>query len=238
MPAGRTIFTAHGRRGKRAKRAVPVVVVKQKRKRRGPRVSQPLKKKTVVKLRYVDTISIDPGVAAIASHDFLANGLFDPDNTGTGHQPLGFDQMTLMYNQYRVLSSKIKVTQITTASSNVIPGLWGIVTDNDGTLTFTEGTAVIEDPRQGKTWAIANGHETAFNGSNARILRKSFNKTMLNPEQRNDATLVSADPDAATRFHYLIWLSSILGNNPGAISFMVELDYVCEFSDPVHLAQS
>lgn len=44
------------------------------------------------------------------SYIFSANGAFDPNITGTGHQPMGFDNMMLFYDQYCVLSSSIKVT--------------------------------------------------------------------------------------------------------------------------------
>ncbi len=40
---------------------------------------------------------------------YSCNGMFDPNISGTGHQPLGFDQMMLMYEQYTVISSKITV---------------------------------------------------------------------------------------------------------------------------------
>jgi len=44
------------------------------------------------------------------SYVFSANGAFDPNITGTGHQPMGFDQMMSLYDQYCVMSSSIQVT--------------------------------------------------------------------------------------------------------------------------------
>lgn len=48
---------------------------------------------------------------------FSANGCYDPDFSGTGHQPMGFDQMMLFYDQYTVLASKITVTFTADASA-------------------------------------------------------------------------------------------------------------------------
>ncbi len=42
-------------------------------------------------------------------HYFRANDVFDPDATGVGHQPVGFDQAMLFWEQFAVFSSKITV---------------------------------------------------------------------------------------------------------------------------------
>lgn len=47
--------------------------------------------------------------AAVAgSHAFRLNSLFDPDLTGTGTQPVGFDQWAAFYNRYIVYACKIE----------------------------------------------------------------------------------------------------------------------------------
>lgn len=43
------------------------------------------------------------------SQVFRANSLFDPDFTGVGSQPLGFDQWAAFYRRYRVRASAIRV---------------------------------------------------------------------------------------------------------------------------------
>ena len=43
-------------------------------------------------------------------YHFSANGLFDPDLTGAGHQPMGFDQIMPLYNNYVVISASITCT--------------------------------------------------------------------------------------------------------------------------------
>ena len=43
---------------------------------------------------------------------FSCNGMFDPNFSSTGHQPMMFDQMSVLYDHYTVVSSKIKWTVI------------------------------------------------------------------------------------------------------------------------------
>ncbi len=59
-------------------------------------------------LYYVTNLSLTaPNTGAVVSYVFSANGMFDPDITGTGHQPIGFDQMMALYEQYTVTRSVI-----------------------------------------------------------------------------------------------------------------------------------
>ncbi len=48
----------------------------------------------------------------VGQYVFTANGLYDPNITGTGHQPMGFDTMMLYYEQYTVLNSRITVRAV------------------------------------------------------------------------------------------------------------------------------
>lgn len=59
-------------------------------------------------LVYATTISLDPSVATVAYHTFALNGMYDPDITGTGHQPRGFDQIMLLYRKYQVTKCHVE----------------------------------------------------------------------------------------------------------------------------------
>jgi len=64
------------------------------------------------RLRYSQSLTLSSGaLGAIGTAQvFRANDLFDPDFTGTGHQPMGFDQLMTWYNHFCVLSAKLKCT--------------------------------------------------------------------------------------------------------------------------------
>ena len=85
-----------------------------RRRRRAPRkkypLYQPVPDSKVVKMRYVDQFTIDPGLGTAGHISLRANGLFDPYVPVGGHQPYSFDQYMEFYNRYTVLGSKITVT--------------------------------------------------------------------------------------------------------------------------------
>lgn len=61
-------------------------------------------------MRYCsDDGSINPASALKGTYTFRCNDIFDPDLTGTGHQPYGHDILSTVYTKYKVLSSKITV---------------------------------------------------------------------------------------------------------------------------------
>lgn len=68
------------------------------------------------RLRYSDSISLTSSTGVAGGYVFSANGLFDPDITSTGHQPVGFDQMMVSFNHYCVKRSKIIATFINTGT--------------------------------------------------------------------------------------------------------------------------
>ena len=74
------------------------------------------------KLAYNTTITLSPasGNGYFDSHTFRANSLFDPDYTGVGQQPTYFDQLSAVYERYRVIGCKMKLTVVNTNSSNPV----------------------------------------------------------------------------------------------------------------------
>jgi len=65
----------------------------------------------ITKLKYADgpyTLSV-PFADISTDYQFNLNSLFDPNRTGTGHQPLGHDQLDLLYNRYRVFAASYRV---------------------------------------------------------------------------------------------------------------------------------
>lgn len=69
-----------------------------------------------VTLIYCDIRNLTSVSGAGARWLYRANSVFDPDYTGTGDQPSGFDQYAALYRHYAVIGSKCTV--IATADSD------------------------------------------------------------------------------------------------------------------------
>ena len=92
---------------------------------------------------YTEAFSLNPGAGGIASvYVFNLNSLFDPNVTGVGHQPTGFDQLMAIYEQYTVYGVKYKVSiNNVDATQAVIAG----VTTNDSSTTQTDPRVYMEN---------------------------------------------------------------------------------------------
>jgi len=62
------------------------------------------------KLKYAESVRLTIAGAGIGLQQYRGNDLFDPDFTGTGNQPEGFDQICpTFYKRFRVVSSCMRV---------------------------------------------------------------------------------------------------------------------------------
>lgn len=60
-------------------------------------------------VRYVQQVDIAPTSLDTLAFTFLANDIYDPDVTGTGHQPRGTSEYAALYDTFTVTSSKVHV---------------------------------------------------------------------------------------------------------------------------------
>lgn len=59
-------------------------------------------------------------IPSTAMYSFRAGSMFDPDRTSTGHQPLFYDEMALIYEQYRILGAKARIRFVNMSDEPVI----------------------------------------------------------------------------------------------------------------------
>lgn len=180
------------------------------------------------RLRYSTTFAGSTTSGAISStYVIRANDLFDPDFTGTGHQPMGFDQLMLWYNHFCVLSAKITVVCKNTAAS--APTICLRVDADSTPLTVIDrivefGGCVTECLELKGTFG-ANKTLT-MSVDIARLQGVSRSAITADPTLRGSA---AASPTEISYFHITMW--DTVGTN-GSMECDVILEQVAKFMEP------
>jgi len=173
----------------------------------------------------IDVVSgAGPNVAG--GYVFSANGLFDPNFTGAGHQPLTFDQLMVMYNHYTVHSATISVLWIAgTATQSYV----SICRAGDNTPQ-TDVQKLIENGQISFQVLPVAGIQDVFNKQEMSIDIAKFegvDDVLDNTDLRGT---VAANPLEQAYFHLNTW-------NPQAVTVitnhaMVEITFDATFTEP------
>lgn len=179
-------------------------------------------------MKYCDLgIGLNPGVGATAAtYVYAANGLYDPNITGVGHQPTGFDQLMAMYNEYVVLGATIKV--VFSNLDNANPAVVGIAL-----LDFsTTGTDIRQYVENGQnTWTCLSergGGKDITTLTLKADIRKFSTQDILAADGFSGN--VSANP-ADTHYFHIFAGPADNSTDMGIISCTVEVTYDCVFRD-------
>jgi hypothetical protein len=195
---------------------------------------QPIAKSALIKHRYASYCTINPGAGVTASHVLSANGMFDPDITSSGHQPLGFDNFSLFYDHYMVLGAKVTVTAVNV--STTVPILFGVTLRDSATVTSSSIDYIKE---QGST-----GWQYCGNINNSRPPKQvkgfSAKKFFTKGDLRDCAELkgsTGGQPAEQAFFH--IWTGAANhSSDPATVTFNFIIEYMALWTEPKPLAQS
>jgi hypothetical protein len=71
-------------------------------------------------MRYSGRYTLNPGVLGAAVEQVMRlSSIHDPDYTGVGHQPLGHDQLSPLFERYQVISVEYEVSFINASTTDV-----------------------------------------------------------------------------------------------------------------------
>lgn len=193
----------------------------------------PLKLKRT--LRYMETsVGLNPGVAgSAADYVFSANGMYDPNITGIGHQPIGFDQYMSLYEHFTVIGAKISVvfqntetTYLAWCGIAVRPAATAIV---DGQTTMENGMCVVKAfDKAGTTNSFGM---LTYPLSIGKYMGR---KSILSEDDFRGTS--GANPAEQVYFHVFAFPNN--AQDIGQITAHVVIDYIAVFTEPKEVAQS
>lgn len=183
----------------------------------GNRPGLPLKLK--FQHKYATTVSLASTPSVNGGWRFRANSLFDPDQSGVGHQPMMFDQLSALYNHYTVIGSKLKVT-FTPVSTNIPTRI--VMFINDDTTLATSDLNTLTEQSSGRTYSIITTGNQPLTRTMTWSAKKTFGGSVLGNDQLQGN--LASNPAEQSYFEFI---SQTMDNtNNSQVYCVVEITYI------------
>lgn len=189
------------------------------------RALQPIPQRFIVKMKYAEDVQL----SSTGLYQFNLNSVFDPNRTGTGHQPYGHDQLSALFNRYRVIACGWRIS----ALSSSVPLQIGAVPANDPQV-FTMMEQLKEQPRAKYVCQNFGGSTNVLKGKIYMPSLVGRNKAQYMADDRFQAQVGNSPVEAAV-------LTCFAANPQGApinATINVILEYTVEWFDQIPLGQS
>lgn len=189
---------------------------------------QPFPKQLMQTLKYTSLVSITCALGVAPVYFFIANGMYDPDTSGAGHQPYYYDQVSVIYDHYVVLKSRIKVTVVNGGANNELLVTLGLEDD-----TTAPANAIIQSERPNTAIYAGNCN------TRTPILNLSFDAAAIYGGDPKSQTQLQGSPGAnpTETSQYAIQIYDVnLSNNTYKV--FVEIEYDCVWMEQSTVAQS
>jgi len=187
---------------------------------------------------YVTHYQLNSAIAP-AYNTFRANGLWDPDQSGVGHKPLYYDEMSHLYQRYEVLSSKMSCCfsfQSTTGAAHVC--MVGIAVDADASCATSTMQNFME-----RGWPMVSYKMMGMNQSNSQCIKwvnQSFSARKFFRHPKGDSDLssdVNGLPNEQAYYH--VFVGPPNGSTDlASIEVTVKIEYLVRWSRPEEIISS
>ena len=195
-----------------------------------PRAPNTMPRKILVTLNYATSYL---PTAILFDKIFQANSCYDPDFSGSGHQPMGFDQWMALYSRYRVHASTIRVTTINKSTTvSTLPDCVVYPTTQTTASTGTEEAAEMVDNKE-STSGVATGP------AEDTVYRRATTCGVIGVDSINNSSEFSGSAIAnpTTPWYWRV----VHDNGDGAnlnLQCNIQMTFTTEFYAPAHLVQS
>ncbi len=179
-------------------------------------------------LRYQEGVAFTGSVGAVNAYVFSANGCYDPNITGTGHQPMGFDQMMTIYDHYTVLNAFCRLQVWNTHGTQVCKV--GLMVDGDATGWSTNYQTNIESGQITYATLSPNGLANSMCELAQRVniaAQNGLQDPLDSHDMRGD---VANNPAEQTYFIITLWNPQTA--TAPTIYFDVIIEYDVVFTEP------
>jgi len=190
--------------------------------------------KLMVTHRYCDQITLTSTSGVMATYQWSCNGMYDPNATGGGHQPMLFDQLTTLYNHYQVVGSKFRVKILPHTSNTVTSNFVCFINDD----TVFETSSIDGNAEQTGAKATQIGIPSGGNKPLARSLFWSSKRKFGTSALQNDNLQGTVSTNPSEQSFYSLCLQAFDQSNSVQLQVFVEIDYCAIWSELKDVDQS
>lgn len=192
------------------------------------------------KVNYVQEVAINAS-AVPAVYVFRANSCYDPDLTGVGHQPMGFDELSALYSNFVVVGSRLRMTPINTEDP-VNAAYWGVQLTNSGDqIANMTVSQIMEQERHGfGAPRYTRNAGTDTNRRDTKVAKFSLKKyfRITKASIRDDQYAFTPASNPAKGAFYECWCAPVISSDPGNMHFLIQIQYIVLSYNPIFMDQS
>jgi len=197
----------------------------------------PIPDSMVTTLVYGDNKEFAAGIAGTPNSFIIrANSCFDPDFTGVGHQPMGFDQWANFYNHVTVLKSTIKIIFISASAGSDGQQIVSVKVMDDSAADATPLTTVLE---HNKIKFAVTG--SMYGNGGKTVLKSSYNAAQFfdcDVRDREDLKAVFTANPAEQAYYHVTRQCASAAVAPAVLSCIIQVKYTVLLTERKILAQS
>jgi hypothetical protein len=191
------------------------------------------------RFNYCEKITMNPATGGLAaSHFFSCNSLYDPNRTGTGHQPLGFDELVgVFYDHFTVTRAKLRIVAMSSSGTvSTANCVFAVHVRDTTTGAATDITTAIE---QGDSdWGVLgnpNGNAATLCLEKVVMPVKWLGRSGALADSQLKGSSASSP---AEECFFEISAASIAADDPDAVDILVTVEYDAILTERMPLAQS
>lgn len=197
----------------------------------------PIPNKFATKLRYSESVSVNPSVGGIPGvYVFNASSCYDPDFTGIGHQPRGFDQWMSMFDHFTVIGSKITVQYAIQGQTDDRSLLCGLNL-KDGATAYTDKNDYMEG-RNVTSRLVAGGGAGDARTCKLGLTYSPKKFLGISKALANQAIKGSASSNPTENAYFHCWVAPTGTADLDTLALQVVIDYLVVFTEPKNPSQS
>lgn len=189
-------------------------------------------KKLCMTHKYVETFTLGHASGGFNHYIFSANSMYDPNVSGTGHQPMYWDQIMALYNHAVVIGSKCVFKAVPTTQQNTMIRTAAFIEDG-ATLAVSGLDSVVEQSLAKSTRFFTPNNSNFVTSTLKWSAKKFFGKGVLaNSNLRQSA---SASPTEQSYFVIAVQGNGVISYD---ITVTVEITYCTVYFELKDIAGS